>query len=73
MEYTKYDRKFKSKPFSTNPDKNIGDYVRVKNSLIKMLNNSNGLKGIEESSIGIGHKTTILRRIHRLRDMLNKI
>lgn len=73
MEYTKYERKFKSRPFSTNPDRNIGDYARAKNSLIKMLSSSNGLKGIEESSIGIEHKTIILRRIHRLMDILNKI
>lgn len=72
MEYTKYERKFKSRPLSTNPDKNMGDYERAKNSLIKMLSHSNGLKGIKELNIGVGHKTTILRRIHRLRNMLNK-
>jgi len=69
--YEKCEHKYKSKPFSSNPDKNIGDYVRARVSFIRMINTVGGINGIKSLDISQGHKLTVLRRIHRLEKLLS--
>lgn len=45
--YEKYEQEFKSKPFNTNPDKNIGERTKAVISLDNMLSNIGGLEGIK--------------------------
>lgn len=69
--YEKYEHKFKAKPFSSNPDKNIGDYNRARASFVRMINAAGGINGIKSLDISQAHKLTVLRRIHRLQKLLN--
>lgn len=71
VEYKRLFYKFKSKPFSTNPDKNIGDYARAKVSFLRMLNTVGGVEGIKTLGMNQGHLLTVLRQISRLSEKLN--
>ena len=68
--YTKLLRKFKAKPFSTNPDRNIGDYNRALQSFETLIGNIGGAQNINNIGISSGHLAIVKRRIERLKKML---
>jgi len=70
-DYEKYERKFKSKPFSSNPDKNIGEHIKAIESLNRMLTNVGGIDGVKQLGLNSGHKATVIRRIQRLKKILS--
>lgn len=69
-EYTGLERKFKTRPFSTNPEKNIGDHCIARSVFIRMMNNIGGINGIMSLNILDGHKYIVLKRIKKLEQVL---
>lgn len=71
VEYERRLRKLKSKPFSTNPDRNICEHTKAKYILDRFLSNCSGIDGINLLDIQAGHKHTIIRRIKQLSKLLD--
>lgn len=72
-EYEKLERKFKSKPFSSNPDKNIGEYRRAVLSYESMMRAVGGVAGIKGVGLSSGHLSIVLRRIKRLESKIRGV
>lgn len=70
-EYELAYRKFKSKPFSTNPDKNLCDLAFARSVFISMMQKAGGIDNIKSLGLGSGHLSIVLRQIARLRKLLN--
>lgn len=63
-------QRFKSRPFSTNPIKNLGD-KRVYSVIFQnMMNNAGGIEGIKQLKIREGHKLTLLRQIQYMNKLV---
>lgn len=59
-------RRFKSKPFSTNQVKNLGDLNISKQVFLSMLKNLGTRQRILDLDIREGHKLTIIRQLNKL-------
>lgn len=70
-EYETKSRRFKSKPFSTNQVKNLGDLSISKQVFLIMLKNLGNKQKIIDSDIKEGHKFTIVRQFNKLCDLLD--
>lgn len=70
-EFEKRVRKYKSKPFSTNPNKNIGDLSIARLSLKKMLRHIGGIEGIKALGIADSYELTVIRRLQQLEKLLS--
>lgn len=70
-EFEKRVCRYKSKPFSTNSDKNIGDLSIARLSFKKMLGNIGGIAGIRALDISDGYKLTVIRRSEQLNKLLS--
>lgn len=70
-EYETKSRRFKSKPFSTNQVKNLGDLSLSKQVFLIMLKNLGNKQKIIDSDIKEGHKLTIIRQFNKLCDLFN--
>lgn len=64
-------RKFKSKPFSTAPEKNLCDLTSARNSFNRMMQVIRGIDGVKAVGLSSGHLLTVLRQIKRLSKLLN--
>lgn len=69
-EYDTKCHKFKSKPFSTNPVKNLGDFGICKQVFLS-IDREDLKQEILDSDIREGHKYTIIRQYNRLHDLLH--
>lgn len=70
-EYETKVRRFKSKPFSTNQVKNLGDLSISKQVFLIMLKNLGSKQKIIDSDIKEGYKLTIIRQFNKLCDLFN--
>ena len=70
-EYETKLRRFKSKPFSTNQVKNLGDLSISKQVFLILLKDLGSKQKIVDSDIKEGPKLTIIRQFNKLCDLFN--
>lgn len=67
-DFVRLERKYKSKPFSTNPVKNIGDLEQVKLSYNRMFSRTDSLDDLRDLNMLCGHFQVV---VHRVNNLLN--
>lgn len=65
-EFIRLERKYKSKPFSTTPSKNIGNLELVKSSFNRMFSHVNSLDDLRCLNMLCGHLQVVVHRVQSL-------